>query len=420
MSKEELKNEENILFNNIQAEFPEFKKSLQNNFLNLLVKAIATRGYSLKRLADSFIKKTTNIDDGDLDYRASFYNLTRLQAKKAYGTLYFTGLVGSQIPVNSYFIDGNYTNLESGLIANYQFNGIAIITDNIGVMTTNTINQLPSGAKINLIINNISYNNITIYDSNENGFKFNLELANSTYSANYNTDCLFLYVESVKEGFDFNKEGNLSFDINQIILGIDKTAYIIPQGINGGDDLESDERFKARWSLYRTGYIANFSEDFIKASLYELLPQLTRVFIQRATPIAGSVSIYPLFENRSNILPSFQEIEIIKNYLLNIAPVSIGIDNIVVNQIEKISININYNNFIPNNTNMNKAIIDSLNLFFKSQNGVGKDFSKNELYLYLLANCIDINNEKLQSINLIATDTTINDNQLAVLGNVNA
>lgn len=420
MSREQLTEEENYLFNFIQTEFPGFKKNLKNNFLNYLVKSIASRIYSLKRVSDNYIKQLTNIDDGDLDYRASFYNITRLQAKKSSGALVFTGLQGSEIPQNSYFIDGNYTNPSSGLITNLQYTGIITIINNVGSVVSTNLNELPSGTTITIKINNITYNDVVIFEATESGFKININIPNNTFSCNYNINAVFIKVEAIKEGLDYNLDGNLNFNINQIIDGVNDTAYTTPQGITGGDDIESDERLKMRWSLYRTGYISNFSEDFIKIFLLENFSSITRIFVQRATPTAGNVSIFPLFENRENILPSFFEKEDIKNKLLEISPVSVGEPNILIKEAIKIPININFGSVIPNTGAMNNAILDSLKLYFKSQNGVGIDFSKNNLLLYLLANTIDKNNEKLISINLIATDTSIDNDSIAVLGDVNA
>ena len=336
MSKEELKTEENLLFNFIQSEFPEFKKTLKNNFLNLLVKSIASRIYSLKRVSDNYIQQLTNLDDGDLDYRASFYRITRLPAKKSSGTLFFTGSIDAEISKNSYFIDGNYINFLDGKITKLQYNGSIVVSSGVGILTSSNINELPSGCKITIVVNSGTFVDVEIYDSNENGFKIDIAIPDNSYSCNYSVDGCFLSVESVKEGLEFNLEGNLSFNINQILAGINNTAFITPQGLNGGDDIESDARLKIRWDLYRTGYISNFSEDFLKIYLLENFSAISRVFIQRATPTPGSTTIYPLFENRNNILPSVLEMQDIKNKLLEIAPVSVGKPNIIVSPVNKI------------------------------------------------------------------------------------
>lgn len=423
MSKQELQDEENIIFGNLQASFPEFKKNANNNFLNLLVKAIASRMYSLKRLANGFIENTTAIDSTDLDYRASYYGLTRLQAKKSTGNIFLTGKIGAEIPVNSYFIDGNYTNLSTGKIALFEATGQVLINNNVGIVTSDNVNELPSGAIIEVKINQITYNEIKIYSSTETGFSFNFDNS-SNLSGNlpisYKSNCCFLDVSSVVTGEATVLDGNIEFNINQIITGVDDVAYITPQGIAGGVNVESDTRFKMRWDLVRNGYIANFSEDFIKVFIYENFSQVTRVFIRKASPQIGSVEIYPLFETRVNVLPTAQEISNIKQIIMQVAPISIGEDNVFVNSAEKIPININYNNVIPNTITMNNAIIDSINLFFKSQNALGKDFSKEELFIYLLANTKDLNNDKLININLIAQNKTINATEIAVIGDINA
>ena len=423
MSKQELQDEESIIFNELQTNFPEFKKNAKNNFLNLFVKSIASRMYSLRRLANNYIGTLTNINDGDLDYRASFYNITRLQAKKSKGNIFLTGDLNAEIPINSYFINGNYTNKSIGRIALFQSLGQVVINNNIGVVTSNNINELPSGAIIDVTIDSILYQNITIYSSTENGFTFEFENTNSllgTYIISYTCNCCFLLIEAIIDGAITNLDGNIDFDINQIINGVNNIAYITPQGITGGEDIENDTRLKIRWDLARNGYIANFSEDYIKSYIYENFSQVTRVFIRKATPTVGNVEVYPLFENRINILPSNQERTNIKQLIMQIAPISIGNNNIYVNFAIKIPININYNNVIPNTITMNKAIADTIDLFFKSQNALGKDFAKNDLFIYLLANTKDINNDNLISIDLIATDTTIEENEIAVKGNINA
>jgi hypothetical protein len=423
LSKQELQDEENIVFGNLQASYPEFKKNAKNNFLNLLVKAIASRVYSLKRLANVFIETTTAIDSTDLDYRASYYGLTRLSAKKSAGNIFLTGEIGAEIPVNSYFIDGNYTNSLLGKISLFEATGQVLINNNVGVVTSDNINELPSGATITISINGIAYNEVKIYSSTETGFNFEFSNSNNLSGIlpiKYKINCCFLNISSLETGEASILGGNIEFNINQIITSVDDVAYITPQGITGGVDVESDTRFKMRWDLVRSGYIANFSEDFIKAFIYENFSQVTRVFIRKASPQVGSVEIYPLFETRLNILPTAQEIFNIKQIIMQVAPISVSENNVFVNSAEKVAININYNNVIPNTITMNSAIIDAINLFFKSQNALGKDFSKEELFIYLLANAKDLNNDKLTSINLMALNTVINETQISAVGSINA
>lgn len=379
--------------------------------------------YSLKRLANTYIDTLTSIDGGDLDYRASFYNITRIQAKKSSGNIFLTGELNAEIPVNSYFINGEYANNIIGRIALFEATGQVFINANIGVVSSTNINELLSGATIDITINSVLYPNIKIYSSTESGFTFTFENINSLAGnmlLTYKCNCCFLFVSSLNEGENTNLDGNIEFNINQIVNGIDEIAYTTPQGITGGQDLESDTRLKMRWDLIRTGYIANFSEDFIKSYLYENFSKITRIFIKKAQPQAGSVEIYPLFENRDNILPTAQESIDIKQLIMQIAPISIGDSNVYINSATKIPININYNNVIPNTITMDKAIKDTIDLFFKSQNELGKDFAKNDLFIYLLANTKDINNDSLININLITTDTTINSNEIAIKGNINA
>lgn len=423
MSKAELKDIENTFLNNLKSVLPDFKISAKNNVLNILFRSMAGYIYQLKRKSDRNVETLTNIDNTsgtDLDYRASFWGVTRIEAQKAQGLVVYTGDVGAVIPTEAYVLGGDFIVTSSNAVQEQIYLANASIVNQVATITLNgIINQLPNTIKINII--NPIIEEVTIFDANETTFKVTLlsPIADGTYTITFKVTIGTILVESIETGFNKNIQGNTQGELSNLFNNVNPILIVSPQGITGGIDLESDARLKQRWAIVRTGYIAQFSPDSIKFELLTNFSNLTRVFVLRATPSGGKCTIFPIYENRANILPTNSEINSIKLFLNTIVPATISVDNdVLVIPITLIPYNVSLANIVPNTPNMNVAVKNTLKAYFLTEVINGTSVNSLSIERYLLNNTVDVFNNKLQSITINSSQQSASLNELIVLGNV--
>lgn len=421
MSKEELKTVENTFYNNIKKYIPDFQISATNNALVIFIKSCASLIYALVKKSDKYTSTLTAINDGNLDYRSAFYGIKRREATKSQGIIVGTGTLGTVIPQGTFFIDGNYISLEDSVIESKEVIGSMNIDANkLGVWNIPN-NYIPLGYELDIIINSQAYHG-SVTKSESNSLEIQLETspeAGSNYNASTTLEVALIRIESLVEGLNQNLEPNIEFDFNQIIDGLNKKLNVSPQGVLGGQDVESDVSMSKRWALQRAGYVTSTSYDGIQLHFLTNIPDATRVFPFRRTADEPA-KIYTIYENRASILSTADDIIIQKNLYNEITNIGASVDvDVLFPDLELMPIDIAYDTIIPSTIEMQVAIKNTIDLFFRNENSVGKNFLKNDLLLYLLANCIDANNQSLQSINLIVEDKNITNSQLAVANYVN-
>jgi len=424
MSKAELKEIEATFQNNLKSVLPEYQISAKNNVLNILFRSMASYIYQLIRKSNKYVDCLTEIDSvtgTQLDYRASFYSITRIQKTKATGVIIYLGNLGGVIPVGSYVLGGSYIVTSTSAIALQSFHGVVSVNLQQAIVTLPNTNILPNNIKILVDFSNIINQEVTISNCNETTFSFSFEgsIPSGDYPITFNTLIGIISISSVEEGENQNLEGNTQGELSNLFDNVLPNLYVSPQGITGGQDLESDVRLKKRWRIARAGYVAYFSPDHIKLQLLSSFPNMTRVFVLRATPATGKCTIYALFENRLSILPNQSEINEIKNYLSTLAPATISGDDMIVGGVILLPMDIQIINVTPNTIEMNLSARKAVGAFFLNEVEVGQSVTPEAIRTYLLPNTADINNNKLINIEIVATTNSAQGNELIVLGEIN-
>lgn len=134
----------------------------------------------------------------------------------------------------------------------------------------------------------------------------------------------------------------------------------------------------------------------------------------------GSVKIAFVKDSQAVMLPTLDEIEDARTSLIDIAPMTVSSQNIIIENpiLKNINISINYDT--PNTTEMKEAIITSLKSFFVSENIIlGSTIYLNDI-IYVIKNTRDSNGNSPQNVNLISPVSNISSelNELIVLGDV--
>lgn len=149
-------------------------------------------------------------------------------------------------------------------------------------------------------------------------------------------------------------------------------------------------------------------------------PEAETLTIQGQNIPNGSVKIAFVKDDQTDILPTTDEIEDAKDSLMNIAPINIAEQNIIIENpvLKTVSISISYDT--PNTTEMKEAITEALKEFFVSESiTLGCTVYLNDI-IYTIKNTRDSSGNAPENVNVIAptANTTSELNELIVLGDV--
>jgi uncharacterized phage protein gp47/JayE len=132
----------------------------------------------------------------------------------------------------------------------------------------------------------------------------------------------------------------------------------------------------------------------------------------------GQVRVYPLRDNDDNIIPSAGEIDDVKTELLLIKPAHMSADDLIVQAPIAVPVNITFTSLSPNTTEMQTAINNSLDGFFRSANNVGETVKLADLQ-GLISGTIDETGERpIYTLSAPSGDTTVQEGEIGTLGTI--
>lgn len=175
-----------------------------------------------------------------------------------------------------------------------------------------------------------------------------------------------------------------------------------------------------------SNFTAPFTKGGIPVFIKQFITGITRVWINEATPSAGSTEIYFVRDNDINIIPTSQQLADTKILIINgnnltdgIKPANMPDDNVYVLAPTAVPVNFTFSGLSPNTSDMQAAITNSLTDFFKSDQIVlSEDVLENE-YTNAIFNTLDSNgNVPVFALTTPTGDITINTGELATLGNI--
>jgi uncharacterized phage protein gp47/JayE len=232
--------------------------------------------------------------------------------------------------------------------------------------------------------------------------------------------CVTVPVQSVGFGSSNNLESGSSMVFQSLLSGVDNTAYVQFDGITGGEDIEGIPDYHDR---VKESY-ANPNTPFNPAEITRLCKTVngvTRVFVYPITPGLGQVTVYFVRDNDSNIIPSGEDVDNVKDTLLTILPADMADYNLFVLAPDPKIVNVTFTSLTPDTTTMRSAIQDNLEQAFKEGTSVGVD-APEDIYECTIYNTIDPSTgQRVSSFSLSEPigDISIAPGQIAVLGSIN-
>lgn len=141
-----------------------------------------------------------------------------------------------------------------------------------------------------------------------------------------------------------------------------------------------------------------------------------------STVPAGRVVIYFVRDGDINIIPSGQQVQDVKDAIINpdneVKPANTPDSFVIVRAPVEIPIDVTFSGLSPNSDDMQGAITESLNAYFRNDTSVGKSISLNELKNIIFATTDSGGNSPQFTLSSPAADIVIDDGEIATLGTI--
>ena len=324
----------------------------------------------------NIIKKTdiNNMVGLELDVEGEKYNVIRQQASQAEGQVVFniTNIL-AQIDIGTEFIGNNnkYNATATTVGQVLAFGDISrdlLITKIETFVSTKTAIVYCDNHGLSNNIQLTGYNfavaglsgiqTITSFDKNSFVFTNNSIVANAiiTPSASeyFDTNIIKTNIRSVETGSIQNIDRGLEVVPTNAIQYINASGYIDYNEIGLGADTETDDNYRAR-------IVARKTKNTAIAEIETLVLNqsgITRVAIVQTTPSVGNFTVYFLRDNDNNPIPTQQEIDAVKNALIDKQNLHATItkDNVFVNAPIELKRRFVVNGLLPNTAKMQEAV----------------------------------------------------------------
>lgn len=284
----------------IKQILPESDPYIVTSILNVLATAQANRIkeiYDQLRLISRDTFLTTAVDQALFD-RAAIEGVFPLPATQSNGNTIFTGVAGTNIPSSTNLINNNinYLTQSSVTIANVSLS-VDSITSSAGVATVTFLSAHEFGSGMTITMSGAD-------QSEYNGDKvitvtspttFEYEVSGSPVTPATGTilatvDMAVSSVTSIETGAAANIAGGGTLQISSTIPGVNSTVYTQFEGIDGAEDLETQESVRERALQKKQNPNTPFNENEIITVSREV-SGVTRVFVFESNDLNRSDTV---------------------------------------------------------------------------------------------------------------------------------
>lgn len=372
-------------------------------------------------------------DDAIVQDWATTFGLTQKTATNAAGSVTFSGTATTLIPAGTELQRANglqYTTDALGTISTSTVNISGLtFSGGLATATTATDHNLASGITIDSITGatESEYNvtNVIITVTGSNTFTYAVTGSPSTPATGspqvtYTTASVA--VTSSEGGSNYNADAGSELSLVSPIAGVDNSAYVQNGGVTGGTDIETTEELRVRVNERTANFAAPFSVAGLPPFIKENNTGVTRIWVQRATPAAGSTTIYFIRGNDTNIIPTSAQANAVKATITNddtgILPANMSVSSLIVSPPTAVPVDITFSALSPDTADMQTAITASLTDYFKNEANVEVDIALDDLKR-VISNTIDSNGSTpTYTLSAPASDVTISTGELGTIGTI--
>jgi len=177
---------------------------------------------------------------------------------------------------------------------------------------------------------------------------------------------------------DGNQYAGTELAMQSTTAGIDDAVVVQWGGLTGGYDAQTDEEHQDavvdRWQNPQTP----FNVPTIKAAI-RAIGGNTRVWVHKAFPAAGEVTVYFVRDNEESIIPTAEDEAAALAAILEFSPSNTLDEDVHVSGPVAIPIDVIISNVVPATRTMQTAVINSIDAFFRGELGEGENFDTDRL-----------------------------------------
>ena len=382
-------NTENLqtIINNINADvrsgLPELDPSIPGSAIKVITEALAARSFDNRQLIAQLIQQSfpqTAIGEF-LELWAEYDGLTRNAATQSSGAITITGtVVATEVPSGALLVSNGEVTIETQAAVLLSSIVTSIVSLNfiggIVVAFTSSDHNLASGVVATIAgANETEYNGsfeVTVID--ENTFTYVPTTAPSITPATGTITSTFIGavvdVISQDTGLDQNLGAGAVATFSSPIAGVDTSAIVRSDSVDGGTDTESDEDLRVRVLESRAAINSLFSADYL-TELAKTVSGVTRVFVKETTlvvtPTVGAVTVYFMRDGDASPIPSGVDITNLNDVLQAVRPANTLESDFLVLAPTEVAVPITLTGISPDTATMRSNIESVLQEFFSEQ-----------------------------------------------------
>lgn len=377
------------IINNISADIrtglPALDPSIQGSIIKVITESLGARAFDNRQLIAQLIQQSfpqTSTDEF-LELWAEYDGLTRNPATPSSGFITITGsIISTEVPVSSLLNSLSNVILKTQAtvtIANIA-TSITTLTFSAGVVTATCAadHNLASGVLVDILgADQTEYNGTFVVTALTNLiFTYIPDVDPTTTPATTGTTLLVDFDGAVVEvvsqgtGIDQNIGSGSVATFSSPIAGIDTSAFVRPDGIDGGTDIESDEDLRVRVLENRATIQSLFNSDFL-VRLAKTVSGVTRVFVKEitlvTTEVIGATTVYFMRDGDDNPIPSGIDITNVNDVLQAIRPANMIESDFLILAPTAVLVPITLSSIVPDTPTMRTNIQEVLEEFFSFQ-----------------------------------------------------
>jgi len=418
------------ILSDVKAELSNSNPWLRNSLIRAVPVGLGNRVYDYYFQLKETLKQAfpDTATDEYLQLWADLKNLTPLTATPAKGLVSFTGTPASIISAGEVWTIGSleYT-VDNDVTIVAQVKSIANLnaSGTTAVCLFDDDHNLGSGQSITIAGANEAEWNQQWDDIEVTGLKsiqFAVPLgivspATGTITASYNNGSGDVICS--ESGSGTNQDGGTEMSVQTPIAGVDDTAVVQYEGLQGGIDDESTEdyqdRIVERWQNPQTPFNPARIESVIRG-----INGNTRVWVHRVTPIVGAVTAYFVRDNDETIIPEASEVQTALDAVLAITPANTEESDVHIEAPTGVPIDVTVSAIIPDSLSMRQAVEDTIKTYYRGSVEEGEDNQVEKLKSSIFQTYDVVKGQKIQSfvLDLPVADEPVAQGEIAIEGTI--
>jgi uncharacterized phage protein gp47/JayE len=402
----------NRIIAEVKGELPKSNPYLKDSLIRATPVGLGQRAYDYYYELKQSIKEAfpATATEERLQMWADLKNMLPLEATAGLGPVTWTGVAGSIISPTDIWTIGalEYKSQADVTLEDKEFSVSNLTASGTtAVCITDDDHLMHDGMSfaisgVNETDWNDTWNNIQVLDTKR--FKFTVPSglvspATGTIVIQYTGGSGTVVCTS--KGTGTNQEGGTLLTAQSTVTGVNDTAGVQFDGIQGGIDDETEADYQARIVYRWRNPQTPFNPATIESKIREINGN-TRVWVHRVTPVVGAVTAYFVRDNDETIIPSASEVQTALDVILAITPANTEESDVHIEAPVGIPYDVVVSNIVPDSLSMRQAVEDIIDTHFRGGIREGEDMDVEKLSSAIFQTYDVVQGRKIENFSLDA------------------